>query len=205
MSEQELRSLLSHIHHSLKTHDYQASLQHLTRAKLALLRLNALIPSSAIPQSSLLLARETLELGALVSIRRRDYESFTRYFSQLHPFYDLPSSQLPSEHSNQSKITGLHLLLLLSQGDYAGFHTVLESLELAATDSEGARDGGYGMEDDAFIRYPVRLERWLMEGDYKRVWEETKSEKVPSEEYGIFSEVSSFEMALLNVLERSLI
>ena len=47
------------------------------------------------------------------------------------------------------------------------------------------------MVGDAFIQYPVQLERWLMEGSYDRVWGATKREGVPSDEYGVFSEVSS--------------
>ena len=56
-----------------------------------------------------------------------------------------------------------------------------------------AQAGGRGtvkaLEDDEFIQYPVRLEQALMEGSYDRVWGETKGERVPSEEFGIFSEV----------------
>ncbi len=185
MSEKELSSLLHQLHETLTTHDYEESTSLLSRAKLALLSLNALVPSPQLPQPTLLLARETLELGALVSIRRQDPASFTRYFQQLQPFYDLPASQLSKEGSNESKVTGLHLLLLLSQGDYAGFHTVLESLEVAAQS-----DGGKGLEGDEFVQYPVKLEQWLMEGAYDRVWGVTKSEKVPSEEYAVFSDVS---------------
>ncbi|KAI9723746.1 MAG: hypothetical protein M1812_001046 [Candelaria pacifica] len=184
MSEKELSSLLHQLHETLTSHDYTKSTSLLSRAKLALLSLNALVPSSQIPQPVLLLARETLELGALVSIRRQDPASFTRYFQQLQPFYDLPASQLSKEGSSESKVTGLHLLLLLSQGDYAGFHTVLESLEVAAQS-----DGGKGLEGDKFVQYPVMLEQWLMEGAYDRVWGVTKSEKVPSEEYAVFSDV----------------
>lgn len=72
-------------------------------------------------------------------------------------------------------------MLLLSQGDYAGFHTVLEGL---VEQSEGR-----SLEDDAFINYPVELERSLMEGSYDKVWRSTKGEGVPSEEFGLFAEV----------------
>lgn len=104
---------------------------------------------------------------------------------------------------------GLYLLLLLSQGDYAGFHTLLEGLEVAARglavegeDGSGSGDAkmkGVGdeegaakanpLEDDEFIQYPIRLEQALMEGSYDRVWGETKDERVPSEEYKVFSKV----------------
>lgn len=183
MAEAELQTLLKQLHQSLQSHNYQQSAPLLSRAKLTLLNLNALIPSESTPRKHLLLARETLELGAIVSIRLKDPVSFTRYFQQLQPFYSLPLEVLPKEGSNASKITGLYLLLLLSDGDYAGFHTLLEGLEM------GAALSGKGLEDDVFIQYPIRLERALMEGSYDRVWGETKSERVPSEEFGLFSEV----------------
>ncbi|KAI9816494.1 MAG: regulatory particle non-ATPase [Pycnora praestabilis] len=190
MSDKDLSSLLQQLHQTLSTHDYQKSSTLLSRAKLALLSLNALVPTSQTSQKTLALSRETLELGALISIRQQDPSSFTRYFQQLQPFYDLPSTQLPHEGSNQSKITGLYLLLLLSQGDYAGFHTVLESLEVASASAlEEGKKGAKGLEEDVFIQYPVKLEQWLMEGAYDRVWGATKEERVPSEEYDVFSDV----------------
>ena len=80
-----------------------------------------------------------------------------------------------------------YLLLLLTQGRYAEFHSELESL--------GTREGGGAGDDvegDRYLGYPIRLERWLMEGSYDRVWKAMKSREVPSEEYGVFSEVSTF-------------
>lgn len=185
MAEKELQDLLKQLHQTLQSHKYQQSTTLLSRAKVALLNLKALIPTESTPRKSLLLARETLELGALISIRLKDPVSFTRYFQQLQPFYALPEKVLPKEGGNASKITGLYLLLLLSDGDYAGFHTLLETLEVAAAQT------GKGLEEDSFIQYPIRLEQALMEGSYDRVWGETKSERVPSEEYALFSEVRS--------------
>lgn len=191
MAEKELQDVLKQLHQCLQSHKYQQSTALLSRAKVALLRLNALIPADSTPRKSLLLARETLELGALHSIRLKDPVSFTRYFQQLQPFYSLPENVLPKESGNASKITGLYLLLLLSDGDYAGFHTLLETLEVAAAQT------GKGLEDDAFVQYPIRLERALMEGSYDRVWGETKSERVPSEEFGLFSEVCNRLLVVL--------
>lgn len=71
---------------------------------------------------------------------------------------------------------------MLSQGDYAAFHTVIETLEVE-------HGGKRKLEEDEFIQYPLRLEQALMEGSYDRVWGETKGERVPSEEFGVFSEV----------------
>ena len=167
--------------HSIKPNTLSQAPQLLSRAKLSLLRLNALIPSDDSSAEHLALARETLELGAFISIRLRDTDAFTRYFQQLQPFYALPARS--RKQSNESKVTGLYLLLLLSQGDYAGFHTLLEGLE-------SSDEGKEAVEKDEFVRYPVRLEQALMEGSYDKVWSEMKGERVPSEEFAIFSEVS---------------
>ncbi|KAJ4354982.1 regulatory particle non-ATPase [Ascochyta clinopodiicola] len=183
MADKELQSALQQLHQTLKSRNYQQATTLLSKAKMALLQLNALIPQEKTTKKQLQAARETLELGAIISIRLKDTVSFTRYFQQLQPFYALPASALPKDGSQSSKVTGLYLLLLLSEGDYAGFHTLLETLEVAAAQE------GKGLEEDQFIQYPIRLEQALMEGSYDRVWGETKSERVPSEEFGMFSEI----------------
>ncbi|KZM23476.1 regulatory particle non-ATPase [Ascochyta rabiei] len=183
MADKELQSALQQLHQTLKSRNYQQATTLLSKAKMALLQLNALIPQENTTKKQLQAARETLELGAIISIRLKDTVSFTRYFQQLQPFYALPASTLPKDGSQASKVTGLYLLLLLSEGDYAGFHTLLETLEVAAAQE------GKGLEDDQFIQYPIRLEQALMEGSYDRVWGDTKSERVPSEEFGMFSEI----------------
>lgn len=94
-------------------------------------------------------------------------------------------------------MTGLYLLLLLTKGDYAGFHTVLEGLEVEMGGGGGSKGAGAGgLEEDRFIGYPVKLERWLMEGSYDRVWGATKREGVPGEEFGVFSEVCGWGLDL---------
>lgn len=180
MADKDLKQTLQQLH-SIKPNTLSQAPQLLSRAKLSLLRLNALIPSDDSSAEHLALARETLELGAFISIRLRDTDAFTRYFQQLQPFYALPARS--RKQSNESKVTGLYLLLLLSQGDYAGFHTLLEGLE-------SSDEGKEAVEKDEFVRYPVRLEQALMEGSYDKVWSEMKGERVPSEEFAIFSEVS---------------
>jgi 26S proteasome regulatory subunit N12 len=168
---------------SLRHHDPSQAQSHLHQAKLALLKNNALIPSSQTPTKTLITARSILENGALLSIRAKDPQSFVRYYSQLQPFYDYPDLQ-QSPSSNRSKITGLYLLLLLSQGDYAGFHTLLERLIVAES-----TDSGTPVEEDPFIRYPIELERSLMEGSYDQVWLKTKGRDMPGEEFALFSDV----------------
>ena len=186
MAENELKQIISQLD-SLKANNIDQAPQLLSRAKLALLHLNALVPSEQTTPQQLLLASTILELGALSSIKLKDTDAFTRYFQQLQPFYSLPAERWSNgssgRPSNQSKVTGLYLLLLLSVGDYAGFHTVLEGLETSS--------GKEQIDRDEFIKYPVRLEQALMEGSYDKVWGETKGERVPSEEFGVFSEVGT--------------
>ena len=156
----------------------------LSKAKLALLGLKALTPTPSTPSNLLALARETFEQGALFAIRARNPEAFTRYVQQLQPFYELRTSTLAPNLSERNKVTGLSLLLLLTQGRYAEFHSELECL----ANKEGGGSSG-DVEGDRYLGYPIRLERWLMEGSYDRVWKAMKSSEVPCDEYSVFSEV----------------
>ena len=172
MSERDLQSIVQKLR-SAST--YESAKPLLSQAKLTLLRLKSLTPSPQTPSSTLALAREVFEIGALLSIRARDPDSFTRFKHQLTPFYELNSKS----SGEKNKITGLYLLLLLTQGDYAGFHTELEGLQVR----------GEHVEGDKFLAYPIKLERWLMEGSYDLVWRAMAAGEVPSEEYAVFSEV----------------
>lgn len=213
MADRQLQQILTQLKSQSSSLSYSDAASLLSKAKLLLLKLNALSPNTSAPTSStkysnskqqasppqqptqqqhqqpasiLALARETYEQGALYSIRARDPDAFTRYVTQLAPFYELPASVLPPSLAERNRVTGLYLLLLLTQGRYAEFHSELESL--------GAREGGGGsadVEGDRFLGYPIRLERWLMEGSYDRVWKSMKSREVPSEEFAVFSEVRS--------------
>lgn len=178
MAERELTSLLT----SLKSRPlpYGEAAALLSRAKLLLLQLHALTPSPSAPPAYLVLARDVYEQGALASIRAKDPDAFTRYVSQLQPFYEV-SGGAGRRSEEQNKITGLYLLLLLTQGRYAEFHSELEGL--------GVASGLVDVEGDRYLGYPIRLERWLMEGSYDRVWKAMKKGEVPCEEFGVFSEV----------------
>lgn len=183
MADKALAQVLGQLKHS-PSMAYNDANALLSKAKLALLKLNALTPSPSTPKNLLPLARETYEQGALFAIRARNPEAFTRYVQQLQPFYELPATVLPPSLPERNKVTGLSLLLLLTQGRYAEFHSELESL----TNREG---GGGDVEEDRYLGYPIRLERWLMEGSYDRVWKAMKSSEVPCDEYSVFSEVST--------------
>ena len=65
-------------------------------------------------QKQLLLARETLELAALVSIAAKDEKSFERHATQVRTYYTDYAHLLP-ESERKWPILGLNLLFLLSQ------------------------------------------------------------------------------------------
>ncbi|KAI0599642.1 26S proteasome non-ATPase regulatory subunit Rpn12 [Biscogniauxia sp. FL1348] len=187
MAERTLQQILQQLKSNPQL-PYDEASKLLSKAKLALLHLKAATPTPATPAAHLSLARDVYEAGALFSIRARNPDAFTRYVSQLQPFYELPPSVLGGGAAERNKVTGLYLLLLLTQGRYAEFHSELEAL--------GTREGGAAgagaaadIEGDRYLGYPIRLERWLMEGSYDRVWKAMKSREVPSEEYGVFSEI----------------
>ncbi|EGY20291.1 26S proteasome regulatory subunit rpn12 [Verticillium dahliae VdLs.17] len=183
MAERALQQILSQLQAQGSSLSYADASAQLSKAKLALLKLNALTPSPTTPAAHLALARDLYEKGALASIRARNPDAFTRYVHQLQPFYDLGPDALRPNPAERNKITGLYMLLLLTQGRYAEFHSELESL--------ATRDGGgdaEAVEGDRYLGYPIRLERWLMEGSYDRVWKAMKSREVPCEEYSVFSE-----------------
>jgi 26S proteasome regulatory subunit N12 len=101
----------------------------------------------------------------------KDVPSFDRYFSQLQTFYsDYDGAIRPSDR--KYALTGLNLIRLLTQNRISDFHTILESLPPET------------LQENKFIRHPVNLERWLMEGSYSKVW--NAREEAPAAEYKIF-------------------
>ncbi|WWC61184.1 uncharacterized protein I303_103764 [Kwoniella dejecticola CBS 10117] len=128
-------------------------------------------PPTANPQD-LVAARSILEIGTFHSLRQGNLKSYAQYNSALQPFYDNLSSIIP-ESPNRPITLGLHLLSLLSQGLLTQFHTLLESLKIEQL-------------SDVFVKLPVDLERWLMEGAYNKVYR--AKDRVPREEFGFLLE-----------------
>jgi len=143
----------------------------LAKLKIGLLEAGLLFPQGTPSVEDLTTTRDILEMGALWSIRTKDVPSFDRYFSQLETFYVDYSPILPPS-SRQYCLQGLNLIRLLTQNRIADFHTKLESLPAEA------------LHDNIYIKHPVNLERWLMEGSYSKVW--GAREEAPAEEYKFF-------------------
>jgi 26S proteasome regulatory subunit N12 len=130
----------------------------LTKLKLCMIKLNLFPPFTGDLQTikpHLLVARETLELGALISVHAKDVASFQRYYAQVKVYYT-DYSPLMSESERQWMIVGLNLLCLLAHGKIAEFHTALELIPQQ-------------QQEKIFIKYVVQLEQWLMEGSYNKI------------------------------------
>lgn len=146
----------------------------LARLKVMLLELSFL-PESAdeLTLKEALLARDVLELGVQWSIRADDVTAFQRYVAQLKTYYfdydaipDLPAA------SYKYPILGLNLLFLLSENKIAEFHTELERIDARA------------VQESVYIRHPVQLEQYLMEGAYNKVF--LARDSVPDTLYAYF-------------------
>lgn len=145
--------------------------------------------------------REVYELGALVAIRGKNIAEFEIYVFQAKMCYEaVPRWILADEAEQQRCIIGLYLLLLLSKSDYATFSCEMEPL-LNAPIPKKLVDGAevevmstaqlaQQLSNDAYLGYPIQLERWLTEGRYDMMWNALKSKRVPGKEYEVFSDVS---------------
>ncbi|ORY33767.1 SAC3/GANP/Nin1/mts3/eIF-3 p25 family-domain-containing protein [Naematelia encephala] len=146
--------------------------QRLVKLKLELAQSGLYFAPPSGNVQDLVATRSILELGAFHSLRIGNLKAYRQYNSSLQPFYDNLSSILPPS-PNRPITLGLHLLSLLSEGELTQFHTTLETLQVEQL-------------NDAFVRLPVDLERWLMEGSYNRVYR--ARDRVPREEFGFLLE-----------------
>merc|ERR1712179_653569 len=126
-----------------------------------------------VSKEELLVARSILEIGALWSIAVKDIPSFERYISMLKMYYMDYKEMLP-ESSYMYELLGLDLLCLLAQNKVGEFHTALEHLPTIA------------VTDNVYIRHPVAMEQYLMEGAYNKIY--LAKGEVPAEGYKFFIE-----------------
>lgn len=168
---------------------YQVAGELLPKIKLELAKHGLLVPKRGSNVQDLLRTRDILEKGIFTSIHLRNEAEFPRLISQIHPFfYPSTSGTVLPPSENQFKIMALYLLLLLSKNEIAEFHTELETLA-TLTDNSDAPYLEDLLEKNEYLRYPVYLERWLMEGSYHKVWKSiTDFSLVPAPEFGILAE-----------------
>eukprot|EP00735_Rhodelphis_limneticus_P015016 TRINITY_DN9151_c0_g1::TRINITY_DN9151_c0_g1_i1::g.12469::m.12469 TRINITY_DN9151_c0_g1::TRINITY_DN9151_c0_g1_i1::g.12469 ORF type:complete len:261 (+),score=35.89,sp/P02889/PSMD8_DICDI/39.76/8e-56,PCI_Csn8/PF10075.4/2e-25,SAC3_GANP/PF03399.11/3.2e-24 TRINITY_DN9151_c0_g1_i1:92-874(+) len=144
--------------------------------KLAIATFPSLFPGAS-QQSTfkqeVLIAREALELGTLLSLKQQDINGFERNFLQLKPFYFDYVGQV-DQSPRLYLMLGLNLLRLLVQNRIAEFHTELELIPI-------------DQHDNPLIKLPLELEQYLMEGSYSKVIKAQFSP--PDESYSYFLHV----------------
>ncbi|XP_002731397.2 26S proteasome non-ATPase regulatory subunit 8-like [Saccoglossus kowalevskii] len=147
----------------------------LAKLKIMLLNLQFLPTEEGSPsKQELIIARDILEIGAQWSIATKDIPSFERYMAQLKIYYLDFKNDLP-ESAYKYQLLGLNLLCLLSQNRLAEFHTELELLPSKEIHS------------NIYIKHPVSMEQYLMEGSYNKVF--LAKGNVPAESYNYFIDI----------------
>jgi 26S proteasome regulatory subunit N12 len=143
---------------------------------LALKKLFISFPTYLAPAASsptkvqeVMLVREALEHGLLIAARKKDLDVFEGYYAQLQCYYhDLPVTADVPASERRLMIVGLNLMRLLVCSRIAEFHSELERVS-------------YADHANLFVRMPVQLERYLMEGSYNKLL--NARSQVPSNEY----------------------
>jgi len=135
----------------------------LSQLKLAVFANLSTLRDPAAQSQERQLTQETLEIACFLSIRLKSQQSFERHVSQLKMYYG------DKAQGQKYQILGLYLLHLLASDRIGDFHTELELIPV---------------EDHAneYIKRPIGLERYLMEGNYSKVLEASKDNK-PYHEY----------------------
>ncbi|KAI5449678.1 regulatory particle non-ATPase [Naganishia albida] len=179
MPDQQLATQLHSLQQAYDRNDLPATGKQLTVLKIALARVGLLFPSPDNDKEDLAVARSILEVGAFYSLAIKDVKAFERYEAMLTVYYRDLSHLLPSSPLRRP-ILGLALLSHLSTSRISQFHTMLEELSTSAN----AEDAD--ILNDVYIRWPVELERSLMEGSYTKAWR-AKS-RAPRKEYEVLAE-----------------
>lgn len=146
----------------------------LPKLKIEMTKFSFLLPGnndSEEVKNGMLLARNILETATLLSAKMNNFEAFERNITQLKPYYQSASFSNLQESPMQYTILGLNLLRLLANNQIADFHT---ELELIPTE----------MLDNTYIKHPIQLEQYLMEGSYTKIIE--TRDNVPSPTYTHF-------------------
>lgn len=167
MSSVVLPDLVKSLSVAFSSKEYENCEKLLGPIKVELIKHKLLIPnfqaSTNVSQdyiNDLNITKQILEIGALTSIYLSKFEIYQNYFAQLRQFYFSDVEAL-NNSSNKSKLISLYLLTLLSQGDVTRFHSELEYLDKRIKN----------LEDDELLSYPIKVDRWLMEGSYQKAWD----------------------------------
>lgn len=195
-----LPKLAEELYALFESENYSRCQQLLPPIKIELISHSLLVPLPSNTQTTdqvndLRIAERIFEIGALLSLLTSDYQNFENYFASLRPFYSSPKLHTQREaNSDYTKILSLYLIYLLSQGHISKFHVELESI---------LNSPFVNVENDTHLRYPIDLERNLMEGNYIKIWNVLKNrDSLACSEYAHFTD--SLVVTLRHEIARSL-
>jgi 26S proteasome regulatory subunit N12 len=147
----------------------------LKELKIGLIHLGHLpLDAAHTSKQDLVVARDILEIGARWAVATKNIPEFENYMNQLKTFYfDYRESMQPSAYMYE--LLGLNLLCLLAQGRLSDFHVELERLTVD------------DVEHNMYIKYPVSMEQYIMEGCYNHLF--LSRSNVPSDRYNYFIDI----------------
>lgn len=200
-----LQKLTAEIYSVYDKQDYQKCQQLLAPIKIELIKHNLLVPLDSNTQTEdqvndLKIAQRILEIGALSSLLTNNYSGFESYFAQLKPFYTngkIHNLNKPHLNTDSTKIISLFLLYLLSQGSISKFNVELEMI---------CNSKQYDVEHDKFLKFPIDLERNLMEGNYIKIWNLLKEDSnLPCKEFTHFADtlINALRFEIAKSLEKT--
>jgi len=147
----------------------------LPRLKILVTKLHGFIPTTEEDTKELLLTREIFELASLLSVKLKDIPSFERHIAQVKRFYNDAARYPIPPSERQYPILGLNLLHLLAANRLAEFHTELELIPIEMH------------KNNIYIKHPIQLEQYLMEGAYNKLWNARAD--VPADTYTFFMDI----------------
>lgn len=143
-------------------------------------------------------AERILEIGALSALLDHSYIAFENSIASLKPFYACGKLHGQKETTTEStKVTALYLLYLLSQGHLSKFHLELEAIY---------NSPHVNVEKDAYLSFPIDLERNMMEGNYLKIWKLLQDDStLPCPEFEHFRStlVSTLRLEIAKSIEKT--
>lgn len=179
-----LQKLTAELYQLFEQDNYTQCQKLLAPIKIELIKHNLLVPLPSNTKTNdqlndLKIAERILEIGSLSSLLSNNYQGFENYFAQLRPFYTNEKLHGQKEiNTDLTKIISLYLIYLLSQGLISKFHIELEQIYNSTK---------FNIDQDNYLKFPINLEKNLMEGNYIKIWKLLKQDKsLPCKEYSHF-------------------
>ena len=114
---------------------------------------------------------DLFEIRVLVAILKNDMKTFEKAIADVQSFYTTQKT----ESTNKYLMIGLHLMFLLVNDKLSDFHILIEQIDQQI------------QQTNPYIRTPVELEQFLMEGAYNKIFLNQKT--IPSPYYTIFIQI----------------